>query len=70
MSFKNQSYAMSFKNNERVNSELYKVVRVYYHIERASSATSAFLMYPVRSTNMVLYHNSKLKMHTGNNMHY
>lgn len=38
---------------------------MHYHIERASSAISAFFIYPVRSTNMVLYHNSKLKRNRG-----
>jgi hypothetical protein len=38
------------------------VLTMYYHIERASSAICAFLIFPVRRTNIVLYHISKLQI--------
>jgi hypothetical protein len=55
---------MNSKNNGIVKCEV-RYSSEHYHIESASSATSGFAMYPVRSTNIVLYHNSRLKKWAG-----
>lgn len=65
MLIKAKNYVFSMQNISKTQTSRYKQEKVRdntYHMESASTAASAFFIYPAKSTNAIKYHVSKLQL--------